>query len=420
MKRMIRFAFVLLGVIALARLPSWAETPVEMLQSALDAYFGGRYDESVHYFERIVAADPKNVRARSGLKNARRKREEQIRKDRDQERKSLYAAESYLAQGKRVEAFDRTRDILSRTPNLPDGLNLAKKIRLKTEKLIQKSKPGSSAYHEAVGDLAYMDGDWFKAVDSWEKVLVFNKDRADLLQRLAVVKKKMADQQKAERIQVLMGLAKAHMDQGFHADALKVLGDVLQADPTNADARIMLNDARRAGAQAHQAKLDGEAQELNQKAVDAYTSGRRKEALALFEKVLAMDPENRLANDYRNRILGLEPLAFDDRSLARTSPTSDYARAQKLLGENKFVEAIEILERRLDQNANDLKAQQLLDEARQNQRDLSESAYREALTAYSRGDRTESIRLMQESRRVDPNFARAKMALLKMMQEGNE
>jgi hypothetical protein len=74
----------------------------------------------------------------------------------------------------------------------------------------------------------------------------------------------------------------------------------------------------------------------------------------------------------------------------------------------------------LDQNANDLKAQQLLDEARQNQRDLAESAYREALTAYSRGDRNESIRLMQESRRLDPEFARAKMALLKIMQEGNE
>lgn len=409
-----------MAVLTLVVVTVRAETPVEMLQSALDAYFSGRYDESVHYFERIVAVDPKNARARSGLKNAQRKRDEQIRRDRDQERKSLHAAQAYLAQGKRVEAFDRTRDILTRTPNLPDGLHLLKKIRLKTEKSLQKSKPGSSAFHEAAGDLAYMDGDWFKAVDSWEKVLVFNKDRADLLQRLAMAKKKMADQQKAERVQVLMGLAQAHMDQGLYSDALKVLGDVLQADPTNADARILLNDARRAGAQAHQAELDGQAQDLNQKAVDAYTSGRPKAALVLFDKVLALDPENRLANDYRNRILGLETLAFDDRSMARNTPAGDYARAKKLLEEKKFVEAIEVLERRLDKNANDLKAQQLLDEARQNQRDLSENAYREALTAYSRGDRTESIRLMQEARRLDPNFARAKMALLKIMQEGNE
>lgn len=420
MKRTIILFFLFIGVLSIAGGPIRAETPVEMLQSALDAYFSGQYDESVHYFERIVAVDPKNARARSGLKNAQRKRDEQIRRDRDQERKSLHAAQAYLAQGKRVEAYDRTRDILTRTPNLPDGLNLMKKIRLKTEKSFQKSKPGSSAYHEAAGDLAYMDGDWFKAVDSWEKVLVFNKDRADLLQRLALAKKKLADQQKAERVQVLLGLAQAHMDQGLYSDAQKVLGDVLQADPTNADARLLLNNARRAGAQAHQAKLDGEAQDLNQKAVDAYTSGRRKEALALFDKVLALDPENRLANDYRNRILGLEPLAFDDRSMARNTPTGDYARAKKFMEEKKFVEAIEVLERRLDQNANDLKAQQLLDEARQNQRDLAESAYREALTAYSRGDRNESIRLMQESRRLDPEFARAKMALLKIMQEGNE
>ena len=76
-----------MAVLTLVAVTVRAETPVEMLQSALDAYFSGRYDESVHYFERIVAVDPKNARARSGLKNAQRKRDEQIRRDRDQGRK---------------------------------------------------------------------------------------------------------------------------------------------------------------------------------------------------------------------------------------------------------------------------------------------------------------------------------------------
>lgn len=397
-----------------------ADSPVEMLQSALDAYFNGRYDESVHFFEQILAVDPKNVKAKQGLKNAQRKREEQIRRDREQERKAIYVAEDYLSKGKLVEAYDRGREILARSPNLPDGLSLLKKIRGKAEKDLRKAKPDSSAFHEAQGNIAYMDGDWFKAADSWEKVLVFNADRADLMQKLADVKKKLAERQREERIQVRLDLARANVQQGLYADAIQVLNDVLQLDPTNADARMLLNDARRAGAQATQAKMEGQVQDINQKAMDAFTAGRRKEALALFQKTLEIDPGNRLANDYKDRILGLDPSLLDAQVLGSSGSGAEILKATRLLQEDRFVEGIEILERVLAKNPKEYKAQQLLDDARSRQRELTEKSYREALTAYSRGDRSEAIRKLQDCRRMDPDFSRAKQALIKIMQEGKE
>ena len=114
--RLMAFAIFLTPALSLS---VRADTPVEMLQSALDAYFGGRYDESIHFFEQILAVDPKNEKAKQGLKNAKNKREEQIRRDREQERKAIYVAEDYLSKGKQVEAYDRCREILGRAPHLP-------------------------------------------------------------------------------------------------------------------------------------------------------------------------------------------------------------------------------------------------------------------------------------------------------------
>lgn len=415
-----RFSLILISLLMGRGVLLKANSPVEMFQSALDAYFNGRFDESAHFFGQILAIDPKNEKAKQGLKNSQRKRAEQIRRDREQERKAIYVAQSYLSQGKLVEAFDRGREILARAPNLPDGHKLLKNVRKEAEKKLRKAKPESSAFYEAQGDLAYMDGDWFKAADSWEKVLVFNQDRADLMQRLADVKKKLAERQREERIQITMDLARANMQQGLFVEALKVLDDVLRLDPTNAEARMMLNDARRSSAQAYKTKMEGQVQDLNQKAMDAFSVGRRKDALALFNKALEIDPENRLALDYQERILGLDPALLDFERGGRSGRGADFARATKLLKEDNFVEAIEVLERYLAKAPNDLKGQQMLDEARLRQRELTEQAYREGLTAYSRGDRGEAIRKLQACRRLDPDFTRAKQALIKIMQEGNE
>lgn len=412
--------FLTVALLLAVVFPARADTPVEMLQSALDAYFNGHYDESAHFFKQILLVDPTNEKAKQGLKNSQRKLAEQIRRDREQERKALYVAQDYLSRGKMVEAYDRGREILARAPHLPEGQKLLVNVREKVEKNLRKAKPESSAFYEAQGDLAYMDGDWFKAADSWEKVLVFNRDRADLLQKVADVKKKLAERQREERIQVTLDLARSNAEQGLYKEAVSVLNEVLKLDPTNAEARIMLNDARRSAAQAYQSKMEGQVQEINQQAMDAFSAGRRKEALSLFNKTLEIDPGNRLAEDYRDRILGLDPLLANVDGLGKLGRGSDYDRAAKLLQAENFVEAIEILERYLTKSPNDLKAQQLLDETRLTQREQTEKTYRDGLTAYSRGDRAEAIRKLQDCRRLDPDFNRAKQALVKIMQEGKE
>lgn len=395
------------------------DSPVELLQGALDAYFDNRFEDSIQLFQQILDVDPKNDAARKGLKNAQRKRDEQVRRDRDQERKALYAAQEYVANGKLVEGFDRVGDVLARTPNLPDAVELVKKIRVKADAALRKAKPGSSAFFEAEGVLAYMDEDWFKAVDSWEKVIVFNKDRLDLAQKVSSAKKRLAEQQRQERIRVHLDLGQGLIQQGLFPDAIQALDEVLRMDPTNAEARTALNDARRLGALASREKVDSQVQELNRKAMDAFTSGRRKEALALFEKVLSLDPGNLLAGDYKNRILGLD-LSIDAPGPRAGGRGDALVRAEEFFQNNRFQDGIEALERHVAQNPNDLKALQMLEDGRGRQRQATDQAYREALTAYSQGDREGAMRKLQDCLRMNPDFTRAKQALVKIMQEGKK
>jgi tetratricopeptide (TPR) repeat protein len=100
--------------------------------------------------------------------------------------------------------------------------------------------------------------------------------------------------------------------------------------------------------------------------------GDRKKALSLFNEALKLDPENRLARDYKDRILGLDPSLLDAQTLGPRDPGNNYAEAKKFIQENRFVEAIEVLERALKLNPNDLKADQLLADARGRQRELTE------------------------------------------------
>lgn len=113
----------------------WADSPVEMFQSALDAYFNGHFADSVYFFEKILKVDPTNKKAKQGLKNARQKQKEQLRQEREQERQALYVAEGYLVRGKYVEAFDRGSEILARTPNLPEAQKLIKTVHNKVKSL---------------------------------------------------------------------------------------------------------------------------------------------------------------------------------------------------------------------------------------------------------------------------------------------
>ncbi|HMX42748.1 MAG TPA: hypothetical protein PKB12_03430 [Elusimicrobiota bacterium] len=394
-----------------------AASPVELMQDALEAYFDERYEDSVHLFEKVLAQDPKNGSAQKGLKNAQRQRAAQIQKIKEQERRNIFYVEDRLKEGNLVDAYERLRDVLSRVPDHPDALDLKVKLRAKAEKAMAKARPDSSDYHYATGVLAYMDGDWFKAADNWQRILDFNPDRLDLVAKVEKAKHNLAEEQRQERLRVLTEMAKTNFKEGRFAEAKANWEEILTLEPHNEAAKEGIKKAVKSAEDEVQAQRMEQIQNFQVQAIDAYSSGKFKESVRLWDQVLRLDPSNTLARDYMDRIRsggsGPTPGGFSGGPRA----PDDFVRAVGYLKENRFVEAIEALERYLARNPTDSKADALLKETKTRQKEQLDLLYKEGLTAYAQGMKNQAIQKWQEALRVDPDFVRAKQALVKTMQE---
>ncbi len=393
-------------------------SPVELMQEALEAYFDERYEDSAKLFEKIIALDPKNSSARNGMKNARHKHQLVLQKQRDQERRNLFAVEDYMKSGNFVDAYERLRDVLSRLPNHPDALDLKAKLRAKAEKTAAKANPESSDWHYAQGILAYMDEDWFRAVDNWRRILDFNPDRLDLVSRIAKAKRNLSEQHRQERIRVLTESAKTAYKEGRYDEAKKAWDDLLEVDSRNEAAKEGAQKTVRAAEEEVQAKRQEEIQNLQVQAIEAYSNGRFKESVQLWDQVLRLDPKNTLANDYMERVRsGGRSLGPPPTSPGAPRAPDDFVRAVGFVNENRAVEAIEALERYLARHPGDSKAEALLNETRSRQKEQADLLYKAGLTAYAQGRKNQAVQKWQEALRVNPDFARAKQALVKTMQE---
>jgi|GEM_PF-2884285 len=388
-------------------------SPVEILQGALEAYFNGHYAESIRLFSRILDVDATNAEAKKGLKNAQKQRAVQIKQQQAQERNNIYAARDYLKKGKLIDAHNRARDVLQRATELPDAEEILAKTMNNARIALEKSKPESSAFYEAQGVVAYLEQDWFKAVDCFQRVLLFDETRLDLLQGLSVAKDNLAQQQRKERVRVRLDTGNALLQKNLYAEAVDVFEEVLRMDPVSAEARLGLKEAQAGKRESGEDKLAGDVQAVLRQAMDAFLNGKRDTALALFNRVLQMDPGHRVALDYKDRLVGSGSTL--DSSL---QPEADsYQRAVAFLDEGRYTEGVEALERRVDRNPEDKRSVERLEAARTEQRDTAQRLYRESLVAYSQDRMDTAIAKLQDCLRVDPQFGLAKQAMIKMMKE---
>ncbi len=409
---------------AAARAPRSDVSPTDLLEQALEAYLQQKYDESVALFEQVLQWDKKNPTAREGLKSALRQREIQVEKLRAQEKPALQACENFLRRQDWVEAIDRLRSVLERVPDHPKARSLAEKIRKQVTKLHKKAKYQSSDWFYTKGVLAYLDGDWFQAVHTWEQVYAFDPDRISLLAKINMAKQNLEEQQRLERIALYKNVAWDNLRQRRYEDAVKAWQDLLNVDPGNLEAQEGLRQTQEAAAQDLVRRRQQEVQNLSQRAMDAYIERDYKRSLALWKELLEFDPDSTLARDYVQRIQGRDRTAsyryegYSSSSYTPPAPVSSgYQRALEFLREERYPEAIEALERYVNKNPDEERAKRTLEETRKKQKGLAEKSYKDGLVSYSQGKPSEAIRQWQETLRIDPDYQKARQALIKAMAE---
>lgn len=384
------------------------------METGLEAYFNDRLDEAIRAFKAVLALDPSNELARKNLENAEHQQKIRLKALKTRERLNMNAAERAFDEGQWVEAQELLMDILSRVPDHPEALHLKNILRVKVEREIESTRSVSERWIELQGDLAYLNGDWKKAVLSWERVLELHPKRKDLLGRLEKARVHEKSQERLERLEGLAGEARGAQREGRFQKAQDLWLELLALDPENPLGKEGLSRARSAYQEISSAQRQKTIQTLQVRAIDAGAEGKRAEALELWREIVAMDPENVLARDHLPRLEGQV-------AVSNSSGGGDVlSRARAHIQEHRYVEAIEALERQLARSPGDGRTEDLLKEARERQKASVEVLYREGLGLYAKNLKNQAILKWQEVLRMDPEFVRAKQALVKTMQEVGE
>jgi tetratricopeptide (TPR) repeat protein len=377
-----------------------------------------RFPEAEKAFEKALQLDPANAAAKQGLKRSQEKIHEQVDRRRAQEKPALEAAKSAIKHESWPDALDALSAVLDRQPDHPEARRIQSQLRTRLTKSFEKAKMESSDWYYYQGVLAYMDRDWLKVVNAWDQVVAFNPDKVGLVSQLERAKVLLRKKEQADRLLLLQSIAWESLKKGDYASAVQNWEQLLAVDPDNEQAKLGVAEARKAWEEQKVRQQEEAVQRLSEKAMDAYVERDLKASGALWREVLALDPENTLAQDYLRRLrMDGAMSAVPSVSAPAVSSSSGLQKAKDYVEEGRYPDAIESLERMSAKAPGDAGLSRFLEETRAKQKSLAEAAYQDGLMSYSEGRIQEAIQRWQDALRVDSNFQRARQAIIKAMAE---
>ncbi len=407
----------LIALLSLSTAPARAvsASPVDLLQEGLEAFLDERYDDAIKSFQDVLQYDKKNEAALRGIKSAQQKKEEQVARRRALEKPALEAARQAMDHEDWAEAVDKLDAILARQPDHPQALALREKIRARMNKQYEKSKRESSDWYYAQGVLAYLDKDWMKAVDSWDQVISFNPDQVGLIAKIERAKDGLQAQEREDKARLYLSVAFESLKKGNYTEAIANWQSLLALDPDNAQAKEGVAQAQAALEDQRKRNQQDEVQKMSEQAMDAYIDRDMAKSRDLWNKILEIDPDNTLARDYLRR-MG-EQGGGGYASGGGAAPQSGYDKAKTFLEDGRLPEAIEYLERYTGKFPNDQRAKATLEDAKAKQKEQADKSYQDGLMTYSQGDVPGAIKHWQDALRADPDYQRARQAIIKAMAE---
>jgi tetratricopeptide (TPR) repeat protein len=388
-----------------------AASPVDLLQDGLEAFMDERYDDAIRAFQNVLQYDKTSEAAIRGLKGAQQKKQEQTEKRRAMEKPALAAARKAMDRQDWPEAVDRLDDILLRQPDHPEALMLREKIRARMTKQSEKARKDSADWYYSQGVLASLDKDWMKALDSWDQVVAFDPDKVNLLAEIARAKDRLKSQEDENKVRLYQSVAFDGLKKGDYAEAIRNWQQLLTLDPDNAQAKEGIAEAQKAWDEQRSRNRQEDVQRMSEQAMDAYIERDFKKSRGLWNQVLDLDPDNTLARDYLRR------MGQGGAEGGGAAPESGFEKATAFLADGRYPEAIEYLERYTAKFPNDARARAALEDARGKQKGIADKAYSDGLMAYSQGDVPGAIHHWQDSLRADPDYQRARQAIIKAMAE---
>ena len=413
----------------------------------------GNYGDAIDLLNKILAEDPENEEARALLEEALKKQEEQENQGApgDIGGPSANQRPSGNEDGQTIE---NPADTTGGTPEEKKSLEeeaAAKKAQQAQEAADAKVRAAQDARDKNIAQARkYIDeGKYPQAITLLNTVLRSNPDDDEaksLLEDAKAGQQKAAEEAAAKAREDKLAQARKYIDEGKYAQAVTLLNTLLKADPDDAEAQALLDEAKAkqqaaaeeaAALKARQAEEAAEAKaKAQQEAAEARAKaaqdardkniaqakkyideGKYAQAITLLNTVLRSNPDDAEAKSLLEDAKAKQQKAAEE--AAAKARAEKLEQARKYIDEGKYPQAITLLNTLLKADPDDAEAQALLDEAKAKQQKAAEEAAakaREDKLAQARkyideGKYAQAVTLLNTLLKADPDDAEAQALL---------
>jgi tetratricopeptide (TPR) repeat protein len=258
-----------------------------------------QWDIAIDNYTQAITWDPNNTDARNGLRQAQDVKKAQLVVDLKEEILRDIQARQW------IDAAASLRELQKLTPDdewMKDELKEV--VLLLKPDATAVGKQREDALFER-GSQNYINGNYESALADWQKILASNPNRPLIQEYVAKAKNKVLEEKLHARgldsnttkktADSMARAAYTYYSIGKTDEAISLWEKVLALDPDNADAQAAL---KRAKARRTLPKTDDQsdpqrqAEDLNRQALKEYSTDQREAAMALWRKALLIDPGN--------------------------------------------------------------------------------------------------------------------------------
>lgn len=258
------------------------KTSNSYFEQGLSLYGMQKYNDAINSFDLALVFNPDNDKAEEWIVTTERAKKDAMVNS------FIEEAKRYYQRGELIQASDKVSKALSIDSLNMVALQLKKEIdSVYTQKLsIAKEEIRK---HITKGKRFYLKGNYRRAIEEWSEALEKNPGNKELVSQLGVIKKELRG-----KIEKRMRLIERYKREEKWGRVLKHCRWILSQQPDNVEAK----EARRVAL----ASLKEKRERVLNRALKDYKEGRYLKAEKGFKEVLSMDPKNYQAKRYLKRI----------------------------------------------------------------------------------------------------------------------
>ncbi len=237
-----------------------------------DKYFkAGKYSEAFTEWNGVIEIDPENSEAKEGLKKIEKNLSDIINA-REKKAKDL------LGEGKYTEALNEYIELKKVIPKTKLAAVNEKITKIRTKLKIKVATLLNDAEKYLIGEKK----NYKKALEKYNEVLKYDENNEKALNGITKINSKIEEDKEK-----YLEYGKQNMKSN-RIKALNYFKKVLELDPNNKDADKFIQELT--GEESKQAKDAKQIRTLYYEGVDKYVNGDIEQAIAIWQKVLSIDP----------------------------------------------------------------------------------------------------------------------------------